>query len=62
MGICVNAYYNYLKQSKAEYTKQKEQVCNEIKAIYHDLNGNVFLDRKGINLSKTTIYKYMNKD
>ena len=39
MGICVNAYYNYLKQAKAEYTKQKEQVCNEIKAIYHELNG-----------------------
>ena len=69
MGICANAYYNYLKQKKADYNAQKEQVCNEIKTIYHEFNGivghramRVFLARKGIRLSKTTIHKYMNKE
>ena len=69
MGICINAYYNYLKQKKAEYNAHKEQVCNEIKTIYHDLNGivghramRVFLERKGIILSKTTTHKYMNQE
>lgn len=69
MGICVNAYYNYLKQTKAEYNLQKEQVCNEIKTVYHDLNGivghrgmQIFLARRGIYLSKTTIHKYMNRE
>ena len=69
MGICINAYYNYLKQSKTEYNSQKEKVCNEIKSIYHELNGivghrnmQVFLARKGIYLSKTTVHKYMNRD
>lgn len=69
MGICVNAYYNYLKQKKAGYNANKEQVCNEIKTIYHELNGivghcamRVLLARRGIRLSKTTLHRYMNKD
>ena len=69
MGICPNAYYNYLKHTKADYSARKEQVCNEIKTLYHDFNGivghramRVFLARKGIVLSKTTIHKYMNKE
>lgn len=69
LHICVNAYYNYLKQTKADYNLQKEQICNEIKAVYHDLNGivghrgmQIFLARKGIYLSKTTIHKYMNRE
>ena len=69
MGICVNAYYNYRKQSRADYTRKKAQLCDEIKTIYHELGGiaghrgmQVFLARKGIALSKTTVHKYMNKD
>ena len=69
MCIHPNAYYNYLRQAKAEYNQQKEAVCNDIKNIYQELNGivghramKVFLERKGIILSKTTVHKYMNKD
>ncbi len=68
MGICVNAYFNYLKQRKAEYKTQREEVFDEIKTVYHEVDGiighrsmRVFLERKGIRLSKTTIHKYMNK-
>ena len=69
MGICINAYYNYLKHSKADYHDKKERVFDEIKTIYHDLDGiighrgmQVFLARKGINFSKVTVHKYMNKE
>ena len=63
-----NAYYNYLKDSKTEYNKQKQETCDIIRNIYHEYGGNighrfmkVFLERKGIFLSKTTIHKYINK-
>lgn len=69
MGICINAYYNYLKHTKADYQDKKGQVFDEIKTIYHDLNGiighrgmQVFLARKGICFSKATVHKYMNKE
>lgn len=69
MGICPNAYYNYLKHEKADYHARKEAVCREILDIYHEYEGvlghrsiRVFLDRKGIHLSKTTVHKYMNKE
>lgn len=69
MGIHPNAYYNYLKQTKAEYHRTKASVLGEIKNIYHEYGGilghrnmQVFLARKGIVLSKTTVHKYMNKE
>lgn len=69
MRIHPNAYYNYLKNRKAEYRFQKECICNEIKDIYHKNNGvlgyrsmRVFLNRKKIQLSNTTIHRYMNTE
>ena len=69
MRIHPNAYYNYLKQSKSSYYENKDKALNEIKSIYHEFGGilghrnmRVFLARKGIILSKTTIHKYMNKE
>ena len=68
MDIKPNAYYNYLKNAKADYHKQKQKICDTIRDIYHECNGNighrfmkVFLERENIHLSKTTIHKYMNK-
>lgn len=69
MGIYPNAYYNYLKHNKSDYQKKKEEICHEIRDIYHKLGGilghrsmRIFLARKQIFLSKTTIHKYMNKE
>ncbi len=65
--ISPNAYYNYLKQYKATYQQQKNQVKEEIKQIYYNNNRllghrvmRIFLLRKGIRLSKTTVDRYMN--
>ncbi len=48
---------------------QKLHIYNEIENIYHETGGilghrsmRVFLERKGIKLSKTTVYKYMNQE
>ena len=67
--ISPNAYYSFLKARKSGYCIQKQAVCNEIKRIYHDTNGKlghrtmrIFLARRGIILSKTTVHKYMNKE
>ena len=64
-----NAYYNYLKQRKSVYREQKNYIQKEIKSIYYNNNRlpghrsmRIFLQRKGIHLSKTTVHKYMNKD
>jgi len=69
MGICPNAYYNYLKHKKADYHAHKAAICREIKYIYHEFGGilghqsiRIFLLRKGVILSKTTVFKYMNKE
>ena len=69
MDISPNAYYNYLKNARADDYQQKQEVCNAIRNIYHECNGNighpfmkVFLARKNIHLSKTMIHKYMNKE
>ena len=64
-----NAYYNYLKNKKAEYNKKKEIIKEEIKTIYYN-NGRIighrwmviFLARKNIFISKSTAHKYMNKE
>lgn len=67
--IYPNAYYNYLKNRKAEYIKEKERIYEAIKSIYYN-NGRIighrwmviFLARKNIFISKTTAHKYMNKE
>ncbi len=67
MGIFPNAYYNYLKQSKAAYRAKENEICREIKNIYHEFGGilghrsmRVFLARNQMFLSKTTVHKHMN--
>ena len=69
MNIHPNAYYNYLKKAKASYHRQKKAILNTIRDIYHECNGSighrfmkVFLGRRDIYLSKTTVHKYMNKE
>lgn len=64
-----NAYYNYLKDKKSGYREQKQKTCEEIKNIYyanHRIIGHrgmkIFLARKGIRLSKTTVHRYMNQE
>ena len=61
-----NSYYNYKKNRKKEYTETKEKYKKTILDIYHEYEGNpghrmiqVFLARRDINLSKTTVLKYM---
>lgn len=69
MNICPNAYYHYLKNIQVKKRALKKQICEEIKRLYHETGGilghrsmRIFLARKGIFLSKTTVHKYMNKD
>lgn len=69
LNILPNAYYNFLKNRKANYYKKKEKALNEIRKIYHQDNGvdgyrsiRVFLERKNIKLSNPTVHKYMNKE
>ena len=60
------AYYNYLKDKKAEYRKKREDTYEAIKYIFFN-NGRVIgyrtmqvsLAWKGIYLSKNTVHKYM---
>ena len=69
LEIYPNAYYNYLKHNKSEYCKRKEFILSVIKSIYHDENGvpgyrsmRVYLGRRGITISNTTVHKYMNSE
>ena len=69
MGIVPNAYYNYLKNRKADYYERKAKIKKEISNIYHEHGGvvghrtiQVYLLRKGISISKTTAHKYMNTE
>lgn len=64
-----NAYYNYLKDKKAGYRKEKQKILEKIKYIYYNNNRiighrgmKVFLAREGIYLSKTTVHGYMNQE
>lgn len=64
-----NAYYNHLKDKKSGYREQKQKTREEIKNIYYANGGivghrgmKVFLARKGIRLSKTTVHRYMNRE
>lgn len=60
MNIHPNAYYNYLKQTKANCYRQKIAILI-IMSVEHRFM-KVFLGRQGIHLSKTTVHKYMNKE
>lgn len=67
--LSTNTYYNYLEDRKSDYRKRKRIILNTINNIYYDKNriiGHrgmvIFLKRKGISLSKTTVHKYMNKE
>lgn len=58
-----------MKHKKATYHAEKKKICSEIKNIYHETGGilghrsmRVFLARKQIFISKTTVHKYMNKE
>ena len=69
LKLSPNAYYNYLRKRKSRYLARKKEICNQIERIYHETEGRlgyrsmaVFLARKGIFLSKTTVHKYMNKE
>ena len=67
LGICPNAYYNYLKNRKAKYRQNKAKLLAIITEIYHERNGipgyrlmTALLKNKGVSLSGTTCHKYMN--
>jgi hypothetical protein len=56
-----------MNHAKSGYKARKLLICHEIESIYHETDGilghrsmRIFLERKGIKLSKTTVYKYMN--
>lgn len=68
-NISPNAYYNFLKDRKSNYRTRKQKIHDEINKIYHETEGRlghrnmrIFLARKGIICSKTTVHKYMNKE
>jgi putative transposase len=68
-NLSPNSYYNFLKCRKSGYYVQKQQVLDTIQKIYHETEGKlghrsmkIFLSRKNIFLSKTTVHKYMNKE
>lgn len=69
LNIYPNAYYNFLKNRRSSYHTKKEQILEKIKEIYHQAGGvcghrtiRIYLQRQGYFYSKTTIYKYMNKE
>ena len=68
-NLSANAYYNYLKGRKDSYRANKKKIKDTITKIYHETDGilgyrtmKIFLERKGIFISKLTTHKYMNKD
>lgn len=69
LNIYPNAYYNFLKNRKADYYTQKQETLDMIEHIYHEHDGvdghrtmQVYLERKGKKISKPTIHKYMNRE
>ena len=62
-----NAYYNYLKNRKAGYYREKELIKSSISDIYHSHGGvdgyrtiHAYLVRQGYDISRLTVHKYMN--
>lgn len=67
--IYPNAYYNFLKERKAQYQKRKSEILALIEHIYHSHSGidgyrkiRVYLQRRQIFLSAQTVHKYMNTE
>lgn len=67
--ISVSSYYNHLLNKNARYKTEKERILKLIKDIYYMSNQNVghrpmvaLLAKKGVILSKTTVFKYMNTE
>ena len=68
-NIFPNAYYNYLKNRKADYRRHKDEIKSFISEIYHSHGGvdgyrtiHAYLIRKGYNISCLTVHKYMNTE
>ena len=68
-NIYPNAYYNYLKNRKADYHRHKDEIKSSITEIYHSHNGvdgyrsiHAYLLRKGYDISRLTVHKYMNTE
>lgn len=68
-AIHPNAYYNYLRNRKSAYYKQKQKIKDRIIGLYHKNHGilgygqiKIFLEREGICISNTTCHKYMNTE
>lgn len=69
LGICPNAYYNYLKNRKADYHRQKYEIPKAISEIYHSPNGvdghqavHAYILSKDYIISRLTVHKYMNME
>jgi transposase InsO family protein len=69
MGICPNAYYNFLKNRKSVYHTKKQDIMGQIREIYHAREGvpgyrtmKIYLERRGVSLSMGTVHKYMNRE
>lgn len=67
-SISPNAYYNYKKDSKAEYRNRLNQILELIKYVYYNNNRvigyramRILIKRYGYDVSNTTMHKYMNK-
>jgi len=68
-GIFPNAYYNHLKNRKAEHCRNKAKIVSVITETYHARKGipgyrlmTALLKSKEISISATTCHKYMNAE
>ena len=66
LNVYPNAYYNYLKDRKAEARRTKTKVLRTISELYHYHDGipgyrmmTYLLAQKGINYSNQTVFQYM---
>ena len=69
LNVYPNAYYSYFHRNDVNHCYEKAFIYNRIYDKYHELGGIYghrsmvkFLSNEGIERSKTTIYKYMNKE
>ena len=68
-NIYPNAYYNYLKNRKADYHRRKNEIKTTIRDIYHSHGGvdgyrtiYAYLIWGGYDISQFTVHKYMNTE